>query len=90
MNTKSGLKLLTFEILIVAYVLLFLGQLGSAPLIYGRLLAFFLMGAIFAFFVEGPRYGTIDPISTRPIMIGLGTVIMGASLPWAFAIKNHI
>ncbi len=87
---KLGYKLLTFQVLVVAYVLLFLSQFASAPLIYGRLLAFFLVGAAFAVFVQGPQYGTIDPVSTRPIMIGLGVLMMGASLLWAFVIRNHI
>ena len=87
---KLSYKLLTLPVLVAGYVLLFLGQFTSAPLIYGRLLAFFLGGAVLALFVQGPQYGTIDPVSTRPIMIGLGVVMMGASLAWAFAIRNHI
>jgi hypothetical protein len=77
-------------VLVAAFVLLFLGQLASAPFVYGRLLALFFVGAVMAFFAQGPRYGTIDPVSTRPLVIGLGVVIMGASLVWAFAIRNHI
>jgi hypothetical protein len=87
---KLGYKLLTLQVLVAACVLLFLGQFASAPLIYGRLLAFFLLGVVMALFVQGPQYGTIDPVSTRPIMIGLGVVMMGASLVWAFVIRNHL
>jgi hypothetical protein len=87
---KLGYKLLTLQVLVAAYVLLFLGQFASAPFVYGRLLAFFLIGAFMALFAQGPQYGTIDPVSTRPIMIGLGAVMMGVSLVWAFAIRNHI
>ena len=87
---RLGYKLLAFQVLVAAYVLLFLRQLASAPFAYGRLLAFFLVGAVMAFFVQGPQYGTIDPVSTRPLVIGLGVLIMGASVGLAFAIRNHI
>jgi hypothetical protein len=83
-------KILALQMLVAAYVLLFLRQFVSAPLIYGRLLAFFLAGAVAVLFVQGPRYGTIDPISTRPVMIVLGILLMGASLVWGFAIRGHI
>ena len=87
---KLGYKLLTLQVLVAGYVLLFLGQLVSAPFLYGRLLALFLMGGIVALFVQGPQIGTIDPVSTRPLMVGLGIIVMGASLVWALAIRNHI
>lgn len=85
-----GYKLLAFQALAVGYVLLFLGKFASAPFLYGRLLVFFLMGAGMAIFVQGPQYGTIQPISTRPVMIALGVVLMAASLLWGFAIRDHI
>ena len=79
-----------FQALIVGYVFVFLGGFASAPFIYGRLLVFFVMGGAMAFFVQGRQYGTIQPISTRPIMIGLGVIVMAASLIWGFAIRNHL
>ncbi len=87
---KLGYKLLGFQVLVAIYVLLFVHELALAPLIYGRLLTFFLMGAAFAFFVQGPKYGTLHPISTRPVMVGLGVLMTGASRVWGFAIKNHL
>ena len=85
-----GYKLLALQVLVAAYVLLFLRQFVSAPFIYGRLMVFFLAGAVLALFVQGPRYGTIDPISTRPVVITMGVLLMGAGLVWGFAIRGHI
>ena len=87
---KLGFKLLGFQALVIGYILLFFRQFASAPFVYGRLLVFFVIGAAVAFFTQGPQYGTIQPVSTRPLMIALGVVVMGASLVWGFAIRNHL
>jgi hypothetical protein len=83
-------KLLLLEALIGGYVLLFLGPIVAAPLLYGRLLALYVAGTAVALFVQGPQYGTIDPISTRPLMVGLGVLLMGACLLWSFVLRSHI
>jgi hypothetical protein len=87
---KFAYRILALEALAVGYVLLFLKEIISAPLLYGRLVAMFVGGTAMALFMQGPQYGTIHPISTRPVWIGLGVIIMGASLLWAFAIKGYI
>ena len=86
---KLGYRLLVLAALTVGYVVLFLHEIITAPFLYGRLLAMFIGGTIMALFMQGPQYGTIDPISTRPVWIGLGVIIIGASLLWAFAIRGH-
>ncbi len=87
---KPLYKILTFEALAVGYVLLAWDGIISAPLIYGRLLFMFLAGAISAVFVEGPNYGVIHPVSSRPVMVFVGVVLMGGSLLWSFALKGHM
>lgn len=87
---KLAYRLLTLEALLAGYVLLFLDEILSAPLVYGRLVALFLMGTVLALFVQGPQFGTIHPVSTRPVAIALGVLIMGASLLWGLAIRGHL
>jgi hypothetical protein len=86
---KFAYRLLLLEALAVGYVVLFLHEITSAPFLYGRLLAMFVGGTAMALFMQGPQYGTIDPISTRPVWVGLGVVVMGASLLWTFALRGH-
>jgi hypothetical protein len=86
---KLGYRLFVLEALAVGYALLFLHEIVTAPFLYGRLLAMFIGGTAMALFMQGPQYGTIDPISTRPVWVGLGVIIMGASLLWAFVIRGH-
>ena len=86
---KLVYKLLALEILVAGYVFLFLREIISDPFLYGRLLALFLGGTVMALFAQGPQYGTIDPISTRSVMIALGVLVMGTSVVWAFAIRGH-
>ena len=86
---KIPYRALALEALVGGYVLLFFREIISEPFLYGRLLALFVVGTITALFVQGPQYGTIDPISTRPLMVVLGVIIMGASLVWTFAIRGH-
>ncbi len=87
---KPLYKILTFEALVVGYVLLAWDGIISAPFIYVRLLLMFLAGAINAVFVEGPTYGVIHPVSSRPVMIFVGVVLMGGSLLWSFALRGHM
>ena len=87
---KLAYRLLMLEVLVAGYVLLFFGEIMSAPGIYGRLVALFLGGTVMALFVQGPQFGTIHPVSTRPVMIALGVLLMGTSLLWGFAIRGHI
>jgi len=84
-----GYKLLALELLIAGYFFLFFDGITSEPFGYGRLLGVFVGGTVMAIFMQGPRYGTIDPISTRPIWVALGVVIMGTSVVWGFALKGH-
>ena len=86
---KLAYKLLILEVLVAGYVLVFLRQIMSAPFLYGRLAVMFVVGTAMALFMQGPQYGTIDPISTRPLWVALGLIIMGASLLWAFVIRGH-
>ena len=86
---KPAYRLVTVEVLIIGYVLIFLREIISEPFLYGRLVALFLGGTIMAFFMQGPQYGNIDPISTCPVWVGLGVLIMGAGLLWGFALKGH-
>ncbi len=86
---KLGYRLFVLEALAVLYALLFLHEVLTAPFLYGRLLAMFIGGTAMALFMQGPQYGTIDPISTRPVWIGLGVIIMAASVLWAFVIRGH-
>jgi hypothetical protein len=45
-----------------------------------RLIAMFGTGAVLAFFVEGPTWGTLEPVSARPLVVVLGILLMaGAS-----------
>ncbi len=87
---KLVYRLLAFQILVAGYVLLFRQEFISAPFLYGRLLALFIFGAVIAFFVQGPQYGTIDPISTRTVMIVVGVVVMGVCVLWSLVIRGHI
>ena len=86
---KIPYRALALEALVGGYVLVFFREIISEPFLYGRLLALFVWGTIMTLFVQGPQYGTIDPISTRPLIVVLGVLIMGASLVWAFAIRGH-
>ncbi len=87
---KLGFKLLGFQALVVGYVLLFFSQIVSAPFGHVRLLVLFVIGAVMVFFTQGPQYGTIEPISTRPLMIALGVIVMAVSHVWGLAIRNHL
>ena len=88
---KVGYKFLALELLALGYFLLFLRQIVSEAFsIYLQLLALFVGGTVMAIFMEGPSFGTIHPVSTRPIWAALGTVIMGASVTWGFALKGHL
>ncbi len=66
------MKLLYKTLMLLAlargYVLLACGgsPVHSAPFVYARLFTMFLAGAVLALFVQGPEYGAIDPISSRP------------------------
>jgi hypothetical protein len=87
---KRGSKVLVLELLAVGYAVLFLHEIISSPRVYCLLLAMFGAGAAMTLFMEGPQYGTIDPISTRPAWVGLGLVIMGAALLFSFSIRSQI
>jgi hypothetical protein len=87
---KPLYKILTFQALVAGYCLLLVGNFGSAPFVYGRLLGMFIFGAVLALFVEGPPIGALPPNSTRPGMVVLGVLLMGASLVWTLAIRRHI
>ncbi len=83
-------KSLIFAGLVIGDVVFVLPGLKSAPSIYSRLFTLFIVGAVFAVFIEGPKYGTMQPISTRPIMIALGILVMGGSVLWAMMIRGHL
>ncbi len=87
---KPLYKIVAFQVVVLAYVLLILRSVSSAPFVYARLFVIFLAGAIVAFFVQGPQYGTLQPISTRPIMILLGVVVMGAGLLWTISLRGDL
>ncbi|MGO8929489.1 MAG: hypothetical protein ACLQU3_21705 [Limisphaerales bacterium] len=87
---KLGYKLLALELLVLGYFLLFFHQIVSDLFsIYGQLLALFVGGTVMAIFMQGPSFGTIHPVSTRPLWAALGTMMMGASVVWGFALKGH-
>ena len=71
------------------YLLIACGFL-AVPELFGRFFFMFLAGAVIALFGDGPSYGTMEPVSFRPICIIVGVMLMGAILVWTFAIKNHI
>ena len=85
------LALLTGYVLLVCYAssVPFARDFNSMPSVYARLFTMFLAGAVTALFVQGPQYGTIDPISSRPIWVILGVLLMGGSLLWTLAIRGH-
>jgi hypothetical protein len=87
---KPPYRFLALQALVLGYVLFFRAELISAPFLYGRLLLLFLAGTVVTLFVQGPQYGIIDPTSTRPLMVALGVVAMGASLLWSFVIRGHL
>ena len=87
---KLGYKFLSLELLALGYFLLFFRQIVSEAFgIYWQLLALFVGGTVMAIFMEGPTFGTVHPVSTRPVWAALGTMIMGASVVWGFALKGH-
>ena len=86
---KLAYRLVAFQALIAGYALLFFRQITLEPFVYGRLLALFLGGAVMAVLMQGESYGTIHPVSTRPIWLVLGIVVMGAILLWSFALRGH-
>ncbi|MCX6921637.1 MAG: hypothetical protein NT154_00225 [Verrucomicrobia bacterium] len=87
---KLGYRFLVLELLALGYFLLFFHQIVSDPFsIHTQLLALFVGGAVMAIFMEGPSFGTIQPVSTRFIWAVLGTVIMGACVVWGFALKGY-
>jgi hypothetical protein len=55
-----------------------------------RLHAMFLGGAWLALFYEGDSFGAWPPVSTRPLWIVLGCVLMAASTIWMYAIADAI
>ena len=75
---------------LLAGFLCFAQDFSEAPLLYGRLLLIFVAGAVVALFVDGPSIGSIDPVSTRPVMVVLGVLLMAAGVVWMLAIKNHV
>ena len=76
-------------LVLAASFLVFAPDFTDMPFVYARLLTMFLMGAVMTLFVQGPRYGTLDPISTRPVWMLLGVVLMGASLLWMLVLRGH-
>ena len=86
---KIVYKIVALEVLFGGYVFLFLKEIMEEPFLWGRLVVFFLLGAVMALFMQGPQYGNIHPVSDRPVCIALGTLIMGASLLWGLVIKGH-
>jgi fumarate reductase subunit C len=87
---KPLYKLVAFQVVVLAYILLILRNFSSVPFVYARLFVIFLAGAVVAFFVQGPQYGTMQPISTRPVMVFLGAVLMGAGLLWTLSLRGHL
>jgi hypothetical protein len=74
---------------LAASFLVFAPDFVETPFVYARLFTMFLMGAVMTLFVEGPRYGTLAPISTRAVWVLLGVVIMGASMLWMLVLRGH-
>ena len=87
---KIPFRALALEALVGGYVLIFFKRIVAEPFAFARLLPLFVAGAVIALFVQGPQYGTIDPISTRPLMVVLGITLMGASLVLSFAVRSAI
>jgi uncharacterized membrane protein YbaN (DUF454 family) len=83
-------RIVGFQVVVLGYILLFLPELRSSPFVYGRLSVIFLAGAVMAFFAQGQQYGTLQPVSTRPIMVVVGVLLMGAGLVWGLTIRGHV
>jgi hypothetical protein len=65
-----------------------LGQYELPSRVYTRLAGIFVAGAVCTVFVEGTTIGTLQPISTRPVMIALGVLLMAASIVWLLALRG--
>src|SRR6185295_10803457 len=58
------------------YVLIACGFL-EVPTLFWRFFFMFVAGAVIALFGDGPSYGTMEPVSFRPICIIVGAMLMG-------------
>ena len=74
----------------MALFVLSCGDLMVAPFVYTRLFAMYAFGAVMALYFKGDEIGILQPISTRPVFIIVGVLLMGASLVWTLAIKGHL
>jgi hypothetical protein len=75
---------------LVALFVLCCGDFTVAPFVYARLFTMYGFGAVMALFFKGDEIGTLQPISTRPVFIIVGILLMGASIVWTLAIKSHL
>ena len=89
---RTTLRVLLFLALVVAWLeateLCGMAPWSGVPAF--RLHAMFACGAWLAVFYEGDSFGAMPPVSTRPLWIVLGCVLMGASTLWMYAIGSVI
>ena len=64
------------------------GQFQLPFRVYARLATIFIAGAICTVFVDGTTIGTLQPMFTRPVMIVIGVLLMGASVVWLLALRG--
>ena len=74
---------------LTASFLVFAPDFADLPTVYARLLTMFVTGAVMTIYVQGPSYGTLDPISTRPVWVLIGVMLMGASLLWMLVLRGN-
>lgn len=77
-------------LVLIAVYFLCCGDFTVAPTIYLRLFTMYVVGAGMALFSKGDQIGTLQPISTRPVLIIVGLLLMGAGFVWTLAIKGHL
>ena len=76
-------------VLLLPFLFILLGiRLDAPSYLIARLLPLFIAGTVFLIFVKGPTYGTIDPISTRPLMVLLGFLMMVVPTLFVFLLKG--
>ena len=69
-------------VVFVALLSLYVVQFRFHPAGLDRPFLLFIIGDVLAVFIRGPIYGRLQPISTRPIMIILGVLLMAAPVVW--------
>ena len=84
-----GRKIVLFLALLTVYVAC-LGESMLLGRMSMRLAVMYIVGAYCAIFAEGTTLGTMQPISTRPVMIIVGVMMMGASLMWLLALRDAL